>query len=391
MKKHKLQSYDYLLIIAPILLSLFGVVMVYSSSMVWAVMESEGTPDLFYEKQLKWFLLSLFAFLIFLNIPYRFYLRFVKLIFFGSPFLLLLVLMTGRTAGNAQSWLSFGAIGFQPSEFIKLGLIIYLAAVFSRKQSYIDRFWPAFGPPLIFTAVIFLLIFIQPDFGTGALILFIAFVITFCAGLRKKHFLMLIALGIAGIILIFPFLSDEQLSRFAAAYDPFHEQRLQGDGYQLVNSYIAIAAGGLTGQGLGNSIQKFGYLPEPHTDFIMAIIAEELGVSGVIIVLLTLGFIVTKGFRIAIIHPDPFACLVAIGISTMIGIQTFVNLGALTGLLPITGVPLPFISYGGSSLLLLMISMGILNNISLNANLTLRQNHGSQKVRQAENVTNTHF
>lgn len=367
--RNKLLSYDYLLIFTPILLSLFGVVMIYSSSMVWAVMEHDGSPDLFFKRQLKWFFLSILAFFIFLNIPYRFYLRFRKLIFFGSPLILLLVLVSGRTAGNAQSWLSIGSIGFQPSEFVKLGLIIYLAGVFSKKQAYIDRFWPAFGPPLIFTGLIFVLIFVQPDLGTGVLILFIAFVITVCAGLRMKHFLFLSLVGVIGMVCLMPFLSGEQLSRFDAAYDPFHEERIQGDGYQLVNSYLAIASGGLAGQGLGQSIQKFGYLPEPHTDFIMAIIAEELGVLGVAYVLLSLIFIVVKGFRLALIHPDSFAGLLAIGISTMIGIQAFVNLGALTGVLPITGVPLPFVSYGGSSLLLLMISLGILNNISLNVNL----------------------
>jgi cell division protein FtsW len=369
MTKLKLQSYDYILLFTPILLSLFGVVMVYSSSMVWAVMEFDGKPDLFFKRQLQWFILSVIAMLFFMKIPYRFYMRLLKLIFFVSPLVLLIVLVAGRTAGNAQSWLSFGFFGFQPSEFIKLGLIIYLAGVFSRKQAYIKHFWPAFGPPLIFTGLIFVLIYVQPDLGTGLLILFIAATITVCAGLRFKHLLMLSALALAGMAILIPSLSTEQMSRFSAAYDPFSAERIQGDGYQLVNSYLAIASGGITGQGLGNSIQKFGYLPEPHTDFILAVIAEELGIFGVGFVLISLACIILKGFRLAIIHPDPFASLLAIGISTMVGIQMFVNVGGLTGLLPITGVPLPFVSYGGSSLLLLMVSMGILNNISLNYNL----------------------
>lgn len=373
MVKKMLKSYDYTLVLAPIILSIFGIMMIYSSSMVVAVDKYEGSPDLFFMKQLKWFFLGLFVYIAVLAFPYKVYKRFLKLIFFGAPILLVCVFLFGKATNNAQSWINFGQIGFQPAEFIKLGVIIYLAGVFSNKQSYIDRFAPAFGPPLAFIFLIFILVYKQPDLGTALLIIAISGMIIICSGIRIKHLSRLIAVGLIAILIFYPLLTDEQLNRFTAAYDPFNEKIAEKDGYQLINSYIAIAAGGITGEGLGKSIQKFGYLPEPHTDFIMSIISEELGIFGVGFVLFMLVFIIWKGFSVAMKAIDPFGSLLAIGISGMIGIQSIVNLGALTGMLPITGVPLPFVSYGGSSLVLLMVSMGILNNIAMYSKLKTAQ------------------
>lgn len=378
MVKKMLRSYDYTLVLAPIILSIFGIVMIYSSSMVVAVDKYEGSPDLFFLKQLKWLILGIFVYIMVLLFPYKAYKRLLKLIFVGAPILLGSVLLFGKATNNAQSWI----FGFQPAEFMKLGVIIYLAGVFSNKQAYIQKFVPAFGPPLAFIFFIFFLVYKQPDLGTALLILAISGMIIVCSGIRLKHLSRLILVAVIGAALFYPLLTDEQLSRFTAAYDPFNEEIADRDGYQLINSYIAIAAGGVTGEGLGRSIQKFGYLPEPHTDFIMSIISEELGIFGVGFVLLMLTFIVWKGFAVAVKSPDPFGSLVAIGISGMIGIQAFVNLGALTGLLPITGVPLPFVSYGGSSLVLLLISMGILNNIAMYSRLkgSEKQNSEEKKI-----------
>ncbi|MEC1721044.1 FtsW/RodA/SpoVE family cell cycle protein [Schinkia azotoformans] len=379
MVKKMLRSYDYTLVLAPIILSLFGLIMIYSSSMVVAVSDKyEGTPDLFFMKQLKWLFLGIFVYIIALVFPYKAYKRLLKLIFFGAPIILLGVLLFGTTTNNATR----GFLGIQPAEFIKLGVIIYLAGVFSNKQSYIERFVPAFGPPLTFIIIIFLLVYKQPDLGTALLILATSGMIIFCSGIRPKHLSRLILVAVVGVMLLYPFLSDEQLGRIEAAYNPFHEDIADSNGYQLINSYIAIAAGGVTGEGLGKSIQKFGYLPEPHTDFIMAVISEELGIFGVGFVLFMLLLMIWKGFTVAMKANDPFGSLIAIGISGMIGIQSIVNLGALTGLLPITGVPLPFVSYGGSSLVILMISMGILNNIAMYSRLkgSEKQNNEEKKI-----------
>ncbi len=371
MLKKMFQLYDYKIVIAVLLLSLFGLIMIYSSSMIIATSAKfDVSYDYFYGKQLTSLVIASIAFLITMLLPYRIYLRFFKIIALGCIVMLTLVFFIGTVANNAQSWISLGSFKLQPGEFVKIGVIIYLAAIFSKKQSYINDFATAVLPPLIFTVVIFLLVFFQPDLGTGILIAMIAIVMTFCSGMNIKSVLKLIMMGIVILSLLIPLssvlLTEEQMSRFGAAYDPFSDP--QDDGMQLINSYIAIGSGGVKGLGLGNSVQKSGYLPEAHTDFIMAIISEELGIFGVGFVILLLSFIVLKGFMVARKCTDPFGSLLAIGISSMIGIQTCVNLGALTGLLPVTGVPLPFVSYGGSSLLVLMASAGVLVNISMFVN-----------------------
>jgi cell division protein FtsW len=372
MLKKMFQLYDYTIVIAVFLLCLFGLIMVYSSSSIIAVSRYDYDFNHFFVRQRSSLIVGAFAFIITMILPYRIYFKLFKIIAFGSIGLLVLVYIVGETAQNAQSWLVIGPVRLQPGEFVKIGVIIYLAAIFSKKQTYINDFGTAVLPPLTFTVIIFSLVFFQPDLGTAVLIAVIAVIMTLCSGMNMKNVLKLLGLGglILGILIPFAVkfevLSDEQLSRFGAAYNPFADPL--GDGHQLINSYIAIGSGGLTGLGLGNSVQKSGYLPEAHTDFIMAVISEELGIFGVGFVILLLSFIVSKGFLLARKCDDPFGSLLAIGVSGMIGIQAFVNLGALTGILPITGVPLPFVSYGGSSLLALMLSMGVLVNISMFVN-----------------------
>ncbi|MFZ3588087.1 FtsW/RodA/SpoVE family cell cycle protein [Bacillus sp. DJP31] len=370
MLKKMFQLYDYKIIIAVFLLCLFGLVMIYSSSAVIAVSRYEFDYNYFFLKQRNSLILASLVFIFTMILPYRIYYKFFKIIALGSIVILALVYMIGTTANNAQSWISIGGFGLQPGEFVKIGVIVYLAAIFSKKQAYINEFGTAVLPPLIFTVIIFSLVFFQPDLGTAVLIAMIAVVLTLCSGMNMKNVIKLLAMGAILIAILIPsatiILSDEQLSRIGAAYDPFADP--EDSGMQLINSYIAIGSGGVTGLGLGNSVQKSGYLPESHTDFIMAIISEELGIFGVGFVLLLLSFIVLKGFILARKCEDPFGSLLAIGISSMIGIQAFVNLGALTGLLPVTGVPLPFVSFGGSSLLALMASMGVLLNISMFVN-----------------------
>ncbi|MBM6618597.1 FtsW/RodA/SpoVE family cell cycle protein [Bacillus suaedaesalsae] len=367
MLKKMFQLYDYSIVVTVLLLGLFGVVMVYSSSMVIAVSHYEYDANFFFIKQRMWFILSSMVFFITMILPYRIYFKLFKIIAMGSIGMLILVYLVGHTANNAQSWIAIGGFRLQPGEFVKIGVIIYLAAIFSKKQKYIDDFGTAVIPPLVFTIIIFTLVFFQPDLGTAVLIAMIAVIMTLSSGMNMKNVMKLLGLGALALVILIPsagkLLSDEQLSRFGAAYDPFADP--QDSGMQLINSYIAIAEGGITGLGLGNSVQKTGFLPESHTDFIMAIISEELGIFGVGFVILCLSYIVLKGFMLARKCDDSFGSLLAIGISAMIGVQACVNLGALTGLLPVTGVPLPFVSYGGSSMLALMASTGILVNISM--------------------------
>lgn len=358
-----LKEYDFTLFIIPILLSGFGVVVVYSSSMVTAVVEGLGSTY-YLVKQFQWFVIGLIFFLIFSRIPYQFYQRLMKPIIFGSIIILGFVLVFGVESNKAIRAISFfGVFSLQPAEFVKIGLIIYLAAIYSKKQSKINKFSTGVLPPLILISIVISLIVLQPDLGTSAIIIMIAGAILISTNIRFRHLFFLAFILVSSLLLLIPFLvTDKRIARITGAYQPFSSP--DDSGYHLIHSYLAIGNGGLTGQGLGQSVQKLGFLWGAHTDFIMAVIAEELGFFGVMIIITLLLTLVLRGIYIAKKCNDNFGSFLAIGISAMVGIQSIINLGAISGLLPITGVPLPFLSYGGSSLLAMMISMGILNNIA---------------------------
>lgn len=357
-----LNGYDYMLLITPILLAAFGVVMVYSASMVSAI-ANELESTYYLVKQGQWFILALIMFIITMFIPYRTYQKLVKFIVIVCFAALFAVEFFGQTELNATRSLSIFGFNIQPSEFVKVGLIIYLASVYSKKQSYINRFATGVIPPLALSLGMVLLIILQPDLGTSAVILFIISVMILSSGIKLKHILFLGTIGAGFLMLLIPKLqTDTRIARFTGAYDPF--SNADSSGFHLIQSYLAISGGGITGEGLGQSIQKLGYLWGAHTDFIMSVIAEELGVFGVVIVIGLLLLITLRGLYFARKCTDSFGALLAVGISSMIGIQAVVNLGAISGILPITGITLPFISYGGSSLLTVMVSMGILNNIA---------------------------
>jgi cell division protein FtsW len=370
MLKKILKSYDYSLIIAIILLSLFGLVMVYSASMASAVQRYGVDSDYFYQKQKLYLLVSAFIFFIIALFPYKimsstkFLLPMVGISILG----LLGLFVFGQVRGNAQSWYDFGFISIQPSEFVKISLIIYLSAVYAKKQAYINKFNHGVLPPLAYLVIVLGLIAFQPDFGTALIIALIAGTIILSSGMNFKNITKLVLLGMILISPVFFVLQDEifsekRLERFQVLNNPFEDEL--DSGFHLANSYIAIGSGGINGLGLGKSVQKLGYLPESHTDFIMAVIAEELGVWGVSFVIITLAFIVLRGIYLGLRCKDPFGSLLAIGISSMIGIQSFINLAGVSGFIPLTGVPLPFVSYGGSSLLQLAIAAGILVNVSM--------------------------
>ncbi|MEI2341314.1 FtsW/RodA/SpoVE family cell cycle protein [Priestia megaterium] len=375
MFKKILKCYDYKFIAALIVLSLIGLIMVYSASMVTAISRYGVSGDYFYKKQKLALIAGFILFTLAAIVPYKIYQEkaVLKFLLGVAISLLILVLAFGHTAGNAQSWFKIGPIAIQPLEITKLTLIIYLAAVFANKQEYINDLKRSILPPMVVVLFICFLIILQPDYGGVLLILGTVAAIVLCSGISKKSILKISLLGLIGTLVMLAVLlvtgnmdllfSPGRLARFTGFLHPFENQ--QGDGYQLVNSYVAIGNGGILGMGLGQGIQKTGYLPESHTDFIMAIIAEELGFWGVLLVLGLLFFIIFKGLKTAIKCRDPFGALLAIGISVMIAVQVFVNLGAVTGLLPITGVTLPFISFGGSSLTLLMLAAGILTNVSM--------------------------
>lgn len=384
-----LKYHDYPLIIAVMLLSLFGLVMVYSASMITAVVRFHTTSDYFFKKQTWAWMIGACMFVLTAFVPYKHYARkkFLQFVFFVMPLPLIYVLLFGHTANNATSWIKLGPVNVQPAEFAKIGLIVYLSGVLANKQKKLIASPQEALFPIYYMLFICLLIFLQPDAGTMLIIAAICLTIILSSATSKW---LLIKQGVLfGIVFLLslPFIYDKvftevRKARLYSFLDPF--AYAQKEGYQLINSYFAIANGGLKGLGLGQGIQKYGYLPEAHTDFIMAVIAEELGLFGVSFVLILLSFIVLRGFVIARRCPDAFGSLLAIGISAMIGIQAFINLGGVTGIIPLTGVPLPFVSYGGSSLVLLMMSVGVLANISAVAN------YEKYKTEKQNNIQKNH-
>lgn len=390
MFKKIIKSYDYSLIIVYILLTLFGLIMIYSSSYVWAIQRYDYPADYFYQRQQTNLLIAFSMFLIFSFLPYKIFRQ--KQILIPLTLLslggLIAVQLFGQITNNAQSWIHLGVRKIQPSEFVKLTVIIYLSAVFANKQKYINQLNNGILPPFLYLLIVCFFIKIEPDNGTALITFAIGLVIILCSGMRIKTIMKLMLIGLIVILALTPFViskfdsivTEGNMKRIVGYLEPF--ENFQDEGYHLVNSYLAIGAGGLKGLGLGQSIQKFGYLPEPHTDFIMAIISEELGLIGVSIVILGLAYIVLKGIYIGIKCRDSFGSMLAIGIASMIGIQAFINLGGVSGLIPITGVPLPFISYGGSSILVLSIAMGLLVNVSMFTNF-------ERKYAQKKNKTET--
>ncbi len=373
MFKKILKSYDYSIIAVYLLLCLFGLIMIYSASMVMAVQYYGYPADFFYQKQKINLAIGFLFFLFFALFPYKAFKskKFLVFITTAAIFGLLAVDIFGHATNNAQSWIQLGTRKIQPSEFAKLSVIVYLSAVYSKKQAYINQLDKGVLPPLIFLIFVCFLIAMEPDNGTAFITFLIGMMIIMCSGMRLKTIFKLSLLGLLLAAVLAPIVilksdkifTDNRLGRIYGFLDPFGTG--QNEGFQLVNSFLAIGSGGLKGLGLGQSVQKLGYLPEAHTDFIMAIIAEELGVFGVVFVLTGISFIVLRGIYISTRSRDPFGSMLAIGISGMIGIQSFINLGGMSGLIPITGVPLPFISYGGSSILVLSIAMGILANVSM--------------------------
>ncbi|ADU31548.1 putative lipid II flippase FtsW [Evansella cellulosilytica] len=352
---------DWVLITAVALISVFGLVMIYSASFVQGY-ETQGNVSHFFDRQLQWIIVSSILFIFFMFFPYR---HFKKLSFFIvlACFIMLGLIFIptmGVTVGGATRWFSIGGFQIQPSEFVKIGSIIYLAYVYSQKQSYINTLKGVF-PPLLIVVILFLLIMRQPDLGTATSIVMVALLIAFCSGARYLHLVSIGSIAVWGLYQ-YAHSAEYRLNRLIGHRNPFELEAT--DGYQLVQSYIAISHGGLSGAGLGQSVQKLFYLPEAHTDFILAIISEELGIIGIAFVFTFMLIIITRGIIIGARCKDTFGSLLAFGIVFQLAIQVIFNAGAVSGVLPITGIPFPFLSYGGSSLMVTFISMGILVNIS---------------------------
>lgn len=359
MKKKK---FDFVLFIAVLLLILFGLVMIYSASSIWA--EYKFHDSFKYVKQQALFIGIGIALLIAISkVDYQWYDKKANLILGVCLLLLILVLIPGigTVRNGSQSWFGIGSFGVQPSEFAKLGLIIFTARYLSRNEKSLKEIKKGVFPILGILFLIFGLIMLQPDFGTGMIIVVSIMAMLFIAGVPLKFFLVLGGIGVFGIVGLIA-IAPYRMDRIISFLDPWKDPL--GTGFQIIQSLYAIGPGGLLGQGFLNSRQKQFYLPEPQTDFIFSVISEEFGILGVVIVSSFFLIILYRGIKIALSAKDNFSKYLAFGMIFQILIQTVMNLMVVVGLIPVTGVTLPFLSYGGSSLLVSMASIGIILNIS---------------------------
>ena len=355
---------DHLLLAAVLTLLGFGIVMVFSASSIEAGVINHN-PYYYLERQLVWAGLGLAAMAFFSRFDYHRLASLAQPVAIATVVLLIVVLVPhiGREVNGARRWLGFGSLLFQPSELAKFSLVL-LFAYWLARMPRIERFMQGIGVPLLIYVPIALLIVKEPDLGTALALGGTVFVMLFVAGVNLWQFFGVLAmvLPVVGVAII---VAPYRLQRFLAFLHPQSDP--QGAGYHIIQSLYALGSGGLLGTGLGQGAMKYFYLPEQHTDFIFAIVGEELGLIGAV-ALLALFFVLTwRGLRVAMLAPDRFGALLAVGLTAMVAVQALMNIAVVTASMPITGIPLPFISYGGSSLVFALGAMGILLNISRQA------------------------
>ena len=357
-KKH----IDYFLLASVIIISIFGIIMIYSASSIWSDFKYQDAFK-YVKQQSLFFLVGIFVMLFCSKIDLQFLKKRANLILLVCFLLLVLVLIPGigSIRNGSRSWFGIGGFGIQPSEFAKLGLIIFTAKYLAHNQKEMNSVKKGAFPIFLVIGVFFLLIMLEPDFGTAMVIALTLIALIFISGLPFSFFVKLGILGLIGIVALI-IAAPYRMARIVSFLNPWSDPL--GSGYQIIQSLYAIGPGGLLGQGFLNSRQKHFYLPEPQTDFIFSIISEEFGFLGVIIVCGFFFFIFFRMLKIALQSNDLFSKYLAFGLAFGIFIQAGLNLAVVVGLIPVTGVTLPFFSYGGSSLLISMISVGLVLNVS---------------------------
>lgn len=358
----ELEKYDMVILLMAVALTCFGIVMVYSTS---SVMAATKYRDSFYflKRQVIYALLGFGAMLFAMRFDYQLWRKWAVPILLGCLVLLCAVLVPGigGSAKGATRWIRLPGFNLQPSELSKIALIIYMAYSLEKKQEKIKDFTAGFLPYMIILAVMFLILLLQHDLGSAVTLAFVAFMMLFLAGARLSYFLGM-------IILAAPFLwyiiakESYRMKRINAFLNPWNDPA--GSGFQIIQSWIAVGTGGIFGQGLGESKQKLFYLPEAHTDFILAVTGEELGFIGVAVIAAMFFLLVLRSIRVALYAADTFGMYLAYGIAVLLGTEAFVNMAVVTGMVPTKGLALPFISYGGSSLIVTLFAVGILLNVS---------------------------
>lgn len=352
---------DFVLLFCTMTLLAIGVVMVFSAS--YYVMQDRNDPYFHLRRQVMWALLGLIGMLFFSNYDYWKLKRWTNLFLLVSFVLLVAVFIPGVGVEiyGAKRWIGIGGFSAQPSDMVKLALVLFAAAHLSQKKVRMENFFAGPLPVLAVMGLFCLIILKQPDLGTAVAIAGTIMIIVFVAGMKIQH---VFGVAVCAVPLLFYLMLSEpyRLRRLLSFRDPWADPL--DTGYQIIQSLYAIGPGGLFGVGLGNGRQKMYYLPEPHSDFIFAVIGEELGFIGTSSVLLLFFLLFWRGLKIALTAPDAYGSLLATGITGMIGLQTLINIGVVTGSIPVTGINLPLISSGGSSLFFTLCSIGILLNIS---------------------------
>lgn len=358
----KPKSPDFIIFFAVIALLGIGVVMVYSSSAVSAYVNFDDSYY-FLKRQIIWASLGLLAMVLTMNVDYHVWRKLAKPVMLVTLILLVLVLVPGlgKVVNGARRWLGFGSLYLQPSEIAKLSMVLFTATSLAKHQERISSFLRGIVPQLLMLLVVFALILKEPDLGTALSIAGTVFVLLFVSGAKMKHLGSLGAVGIIGIIAAVLY-EPYRMKRLLAFSDPWADPL--DTGYHIIQSLYAIGSGGLFGVGLGRSREKFLYLPEPHTDFIFAILGEELGLIGTLTVIVLFFLFAWRGLKVAISAPDIYGSVLATGLTTMIMVQALMNIAVVTASMPVTGIPLPFLSFGGSALIFTLAGVGILLNIS---------------------------
>jgi cell division protein FtsW len=356
----KLKS-DKVLFTATLLLVCASIVMVYSASALVAL-ERFQQPYLFLNKQALWAVLGLAVLAITMRVDYRTYRHEVFVWgLLGIVGLMLVGVLFSHPVNGTRRWFAVGGLGIQPSELAKIACVFFTAMVLERRMHRIDDLSYSLPPIAIVVGGLVGLILLQPDFGTAMSLLLVVSIMIFAAGLHYRYFIgsVLCALPVLYLVLVS---APYRRRRLLAFWDPWADPL--GDGFQIIQSLIAVGTGGVFGRGLMAGVQKLFYLPEPHTDFIFAVVGEELGIIGATGILICFCVIAWRGLRIAMRAEDSFGSFVALGLTTMIAVQAFVNMSVVLGLMPTKGIPLPLMSFGGSSLLINLLGMGVLLNIS---------------------------
>lgn len=372
--KKIISKMDKPLLIVTFIFFIFGLIMVLSASSMESYMRYNFSPYHYFIRQLFFLIIGIFGFMFMIIFPTKNYKLFDKMILFIVTLSLVGLLVYGHTANNAASWYKFGPITIQPSEFAKIAIIVYLSVYYHKNKDHLDNQWTIIKP-ILYMVIIAFLVAIQPDLGTAMIIGMLTLFIFYAVPINKKYRSIFNKIFIGGILIIAlvllttggKFLQSYQLERFNFI-DPC-ERYQEDSGYQLCNSFIAFKNGGLKGQGLGSSTQKYLYLPESYTDFIFPIIVEEWGLIIGIIILIFYMFVLFRIIKVARNANTLQNSLISYGVFAYILLHIFINLGGVMGMIPLTGVPLPFLSYGGSYTICLMISLGLVQRVAIESNI----------------------